>query len=167
MANQFDVDQVRLQIEALIRDNPILEDDERLRADMLEGATDMVEVLKRMAGAYVADRDMVLTLTTRINRATDRRARFVRRIEHLRDLMLSVMQSANLKKLALPEATLGQRKGQPGIVGEPDVDVLPAEFVRVKREADRIAIREAMLAGREVPGLSLSNAPPSLQITVK
>jgi hypothetical protein len=167
MASDFDVDQLRLQMEALIRDNPDMEDDERLRVDMFEGATDMGEVLERLVGAYAADRDMVMTLTSRINRMTDRRARFVRRIEHLRALMLSVMQSGNLKKLTLPEATLSQRRGQPGIVGEPDVNLLPAEFVRVKTEADRIAIREALLAGRQLPGLSLSNAPPALQITVK
>ena len=163
----FDVDQLRLAMDALLRDNPTLEDDEVLRADMLEGATNMIEVLERLAGAYAADRDRVLIQTMRINNATDRRARFVRRIEHLRGLMLSIMQAGDLKKLVLPMATLTQRKGQQGIVGEPDVDALPDEFVRTKREADRVAIREALLAGRKVPGLSLSNAPPSLQIKEK
>jgi hypothetical protein len=163
----FDVDQLRLSMEALIRDNPGMEDDEVLRVDMLEGATDMTEVLTRLANAYASDRDMVMTLTTRINRNTDRRARFVRRIEHLRGLMLSIMQAGDLKKLVLAEATLAQHKGQRQIVGEPDVETLPAEFVRTKREADRVAIREYLLEGHELPGLSLSNAPPSIHITVK
>jgi hypothetical protein len=39
--------------------------------------------------------------------------------------------------------------------------------VRTKREANRTAVREALLAGRVIPGLSLSNAAPSLMIKSK
>jgi hypothetical protein len=46
-------------------------------------------------------------------------------------------------------------------------DLLPDDLVRIKREADRVKIREALLAHRKLPGISLSNAPPTLAINVK
>jgi Siphovirus Gp157 len=163
----FDVDRLRLEIEALIRDLPELTDDEVLRADMLEGLTDINAVLTRLFKAADSDRRMVQVLTSDINDIVDRRARLVHRVEAMRDLILQVLQSADLKKVVLPRATLLQVASQPQIVGEPDPDALPAELVRIKREADRAAIREALLAGRIIPGLSLSNAPPHLVIKVK
>jgi hypothetical protein len=163
----FDVDQLRLQIENLIRENPILEDDEELRADMLEGSTDINAVLTRLLKAASFDRRMVIVLTGEINDATERRARLVRRHEAMRGLMLQVLQSADLKKLMLPLATLSQRRGPPAIVGELDADRLPDRLCLISREPSKAAIREALQAGEEVPGLSLSNAPPILHIKPK
>lgn len=163
----FSVDQLRIQIEALIRDYPDLADDEMLRADMLDGSTNIQEVLTALFHSVDDNKMMVEATTARLQELTERRARFTRRVEFLRELMLQVLQSANLKKLELAEATLSQRNVAPQIVGEVDPEALPDDLCRIKREADRTAIREALLANRKLPGLGLSNSPPTLTINVK
>lgn len=163
----FNIDQLRHDIEALIRDNPDLADDEVLRADMLDGETDLYSALTALVEACAEAKSMQSAIGERLQALTARRARLSRRADHLRDLMLKILQSADLKRIELADATLSQRAGIPQVIGEPDVDALPDEFVRIKRVADAGAIREALINHREVPGLVMSNAPPSLMIKVK
>lgn len=163
----FNVDQLRLKIEALLREHPELADDDELRLDMLDGETDFKHVLARL---YTANDDAegdIVILNMQIADRKIRRERFKRHIEFYRELMLLLLQSADLKKVVLAEATLSQVKGTQEIVGEPNPDVLPDDLVRIKREPDRPAIREALLNGRELPGLALSNAAPKLTIRGK
>jgi hypothetical protein len=97
-----------------------------------------------------------------------RQARFQHRADFGRVLIMRVMEAARLKKIELPEVTLSVRTGMPQLVGEVhDIDLLPPDLVRVKREPDRKAIRAALEAGRQVPGYLLNNGPPSLQVRVK
>jgi hypothetical protein len=163
----FDIERLRTQIETLVRDNPALHDDEVLRADMLEGATDLHEVLTCLCRAMDADRFLVEGINARLGQLVERKKRLLHRVEMVRDLILQAMQSANLKKLELPEVTLLQRNQPPQIVGAIDVDKLPDGLCRITREANRTAIREALLNHRELPGLSLSNSPPGLTIKAK
>jgi hypothetical protein len=167
MPSAFDVDQLRLSIEALLRDYPDLGEDEILRADMLDAETEIGSVLASLYAAVDEDWSDIDKLDRQIDERKARKARLARRVEFLRALMLKVLQSANLKKFRLPEATLSQRASQPQIVGEPDVDTLPPDLVRVTIEPNRAAIREALMNGQDVPGLFLSNAPPALSINVK
>ena len=57
--------------------------------------------------------------------------------------------------------------GQPRVIGEPDVNVLPEALCRVTRVPDKKAIREALERGDLIPGCVLSNAIPTLMIRVK
>ena len=163
----FNVDQLRHEIEAFIREYPDLAEDEMLRADMLDGETDISAVLTALFQSVDNNRFMIDAVNGRMDQLAIRRNRFKQRIEFLRGLILKVLQSADLKKYELPEATLSQRVGQPKIVGEPDVNALPDDLLRVTVEPDRTKIREALLAGHELPGLALSNGPPTLAINVK
>lgn len=167
MVNKFDIDQLRLQIEALIREYPDLEEDELLRADMLSGATDMDEALVALFETSTNAKLMVGSITVRLKALMERRARMAHRVEVCRNLILSVMQAANLKRVELPDATLSQSRGVPQIVGEVDANALPADLCRVTIEPNRTAIREALTEGRVLPGLSLGNAPPSLRVYVR
>jgi DNA repair exonuclease SbcCD ATPase subunit len=167
MAKMFNVDELRRRIEALIRDNEDLADDEVLKLDMLEGETDIYSVLTELFNASAETVTMMRAITERLQTLSERRARFGRRVDHLRDLMLMVLQSAELQKIELPDATLSQRAGTQKVIGEADVAALPDELCRVKREPDLVAIKARLLDHREVPGLSLSNAPPVLMVKVK
>src|SRR2546425_432664 len=113
----FDVDQLRRSMEALIRDYPDLEDDEVLRSDMLEGATNLLEVLGRLTRGVSDAKTLIDAIDARVDELTKRCERFHRRVEYYRALMLSIMQSGDLRKVVLPEATLVQAKSQPQIVG--------------------------------------------------
>jgi hypothetical protein len=96
-----------------------------------------------------------------------RQERFERREKAMRAMEFKIMEAANIKKAELPEATLSIRNGQQKLIGEPDLDFVPFEFIRVKREIDRNAIKEALKAGQTVTGFELSNAEPSLSIRTK
>jgi hypothetical protein len=167
MANQFNVDQLRLDIESLIREFPDLAEDQMLRADMLDGETDIKSVLTELFRTADDSKLMVAALAARVAELNERKSRLARRVEFLRGLILKVLQSADLKRFELPEATLSQRRGQPQIIGEPNVEELPRELLRITVEPDRNKIRDALIAGQAVPGVVLSNAPPSLSVNVK
>src|SRR5262249_46655263 len=97
---------LRQRIEALIREFPELAEDEILRADMLEGNTDINEIvtnIHRMMEDAKALRDGT---QGRLDDLIARRERFQKRVDFGRDLMFAIMESAGTRKLELPEATI-------------------------------------------------------------
>lgn len=94
---------------------------------------------------------------------SERRDRYGRQQEAARDGIFRIMQAAELTKLELPEATLSVRPGAVRVVITDEAD-LPDSFVRVKREADKAAIKDALKAGQFVPGAALSNGGPTLHV---
>jgi hypothetical protein len=163
----FDIAQLRAQIEALIRAEPDMEQDATLRADMLDGETDIRGVLTRLVAAADYSKWLVDGINGDLGHMVARKQRHMRRVEGLRAMMLSVLQSADLKRFDLFKVTLLQRHQPQQIVGEVDPDKLPDDLCRITREADRAAVRDALLHGRHLPGLSLSNSPPGLTIKGK
>jgi hypothetical protein len=163
----FDVAQLRLQIEGLLRDYPALAEDEGLRADMIDGETNLNDALALLVKEIKISEYMVDGITKERVQLLERRNRHEHRIDVLRELILEVLQSADLKRVQLPAVTLTQVSGQPQIIGELDADALPDDLVRIRREADRTAIKQALLDHRVLPGLSLSNAAPFLMIRRK
>ena len=159
--------QLRQQIEAMMREYPDLAEDEILRADMLEGETNIAEVvtsIHRMTEDAKALRDGT---QERLDDLTARRNRFKQRVEFGRDLILKILDAAQVKKLELPEVTVSLRNNPQKLVGDFNPDLMPDEFVQITRSVDRKKIREAIDAGREIPGFALSNAAPSLTVKVK
>ncbi|MET3995008.1 hypothetical protein ABID65_006674 [Bradyrhizobium sp. S3.9.2] len=163
----FSIDQLRLDIERLLLDYPDLADDEILRADMLDGETNIKDVLTTLVAAIDDHKTLTEAISARTQQLAGRRARFARRTEFLRELVLKVLQAADLKKIELAEATLSQRATQPQIIGEVEADQLPDELCKITREPSRTKIREALLKGEVIPGLALSNSPPTLTINTK
>jgi hypothetical protein len=168
MVNLFDVDQVRRQIEAQLREYPELADDEFLRADMLASETDMYEVLTTIHRGIEDSKSLLDGATARMDELKSRRARMQRRVDFGRALITSILMSADLKKVELPEVTLSLRNNPPQMLGEvTDAGALPDDLVKITRTADRVKIRQALELGREVPGFVLNNSPPSLMTRVK
>jgi hypothetical protein len=168
MANmRFDPRELQQQIANLYLEYPELVGDEMLKVDMLEGATNIKELLTVILHGLdeaVFMRDGIANRLAELKARHDRKELHIR---FLREMILKVMRAADLKKLELVEATLSQRAGQPKLIGEPDVALLPEEFIKVVKTADRTKIREALLRGDFVPECTLSNAEPSLAIYVK
>jgi len=165
---EWDAHQLQQQIANLYRLYPdLLGDDEMLKVDTLEGATNLHELATVIVVAIAKAVALAEGAANEQRDIKTRKARYEMREAFLREMLMKILQAADIKKLELPKATIGQHRGQPQIVGEPDVNALPDEFVRIKREPDRVAIREALMSGRDVPGLTLSNAPPTLVINPK
>jgi hypothetical protein len=161
------VNALRLQIEALLREYPELADDEFLRADMLEGETGINEVLTAIHRMIEDSKALREGTQPRIDDLVARSRRFQKRIDFGRDLIAKILEAANLKKIELAEATFSLRKGYPQLVGDPDPLVLPDELVKIVRSVDRKKIKEALEQGQAVEGCSLSNGPPLLTIRIK
>jgi hypothetical protein len=159
--------QLRSQIEAMLRDYPELADDEILRADMLEGETDIGEIVTNIHRMIEDAKALREGTQGRLDDLIARRTRFQRRVDFGRDLICRIMEAGQITKLELPEVTASMRKGMPTLVGDPDPDALPDELVRITRAPDKAKIKDALTRGLVVPGFSFSNAPPSLTLRVK
>lgn len=154
---------VLADMRALLLQFPELEDDEALRADMLEGATDFHGACSVLLNALQETATLHTALKARIKEMRERGERLEMRQESLRAMLFKIMEAGNLTKVALPEATLSIRNGPPRVVII-DEDDLPEQYVRVKREADKRGILEALKAGETILGASLANGEPCLSV---
>jgi hypothetical protein len=134
--------------------------------EMLENETDALEILRsiiRRARLDDADSEATKAIETQLR---ERRTRLAERADKARSVVLHAMQDMGLEKLPMPDATVSVRAGRPS-VEITDLSRLPERFVRVKVEADKSAIGEALKQGEAIPGAMLSNAAPSLSIRTR
>ena len=162
----LDLHYVQQEIATLLLCHPELEEDDVLRADSIEGQTTAFEFLAKIVRLIGGTSAIATGTADYIGELQERKARLERREMALRALIFKVMNTAELKKVELPEATLSVRNGQPKVVIVNEREI-PSEFFRVKREPDRTAIKAAITAGEYVAGTTLTNAEPTLAIRVK
>lgn len=157
---------IKAQIARLLTEYPELADDESLRADVLEGETN----LHRLIEAALSERQTAETMAAAIKEREAalyaRRGRFERKSEAMKRLIKSVMLAADLPKLALPEATLSITAPRV-TVNVLDVNELPQGYYRVKREADKAALKSALEKGEQIPGAELALGDEGLTIRTK
>jgi hypothetical protein len=158
---------VRQQIENLKVSHPeLIEDDEAWLAS-LESETKFEELVTQLVRRIDDSKALAEGTAGRLTELQERKARLLHRMESLRNLLFKLMESAELAKLELPEATITIRRGSPQLIGEADPASLPDDLCKISRSPDRTAIKDALKTGKKVPGFSLSNATPSLSIRIK
>jgi hypothetical protein len=162
----LDIKQVQNEITALLLAYPELTDDEILREDMIEGSTSTFQFLSQIVRKIGATQAIAGGTADYIGELQERKARLERREYALRQLIFKVMNTAELRKAELPEATLSIRNGQPRVVIINDREI-PDEFTRIKKEPDKTKIKAALQAHENVNGAALSNAESVLAIIVK
>ena len=163
---KLDPKTVRDQITNLLLVYPELNDDEILRLDMIEGETEAFEFLSRVVRSINNAQVTKTGLSHYIDALNERQERFGHRIDVLRKFAKQVMDSANIKKAELPEATLSIRNGSPKVIITNEHE-LPKEFLRVKTEPDKTRIKAALAAGENVSGAALSNSETTLAILIR
>lgn len=142
-------------------------EDETAFIDSLEGETEVTEAVRRVV-RWIAEQQAASGSCKSLEATYKARAgMFEDRVERARVALLRTLDEIGVKSMPLPEGTLSVVSGRVKVTGEPDVDALPDNLVRIKREADKAAIKAALEAGDCVAGCSLSNTPPSLMIRVK
>lgn len=156
---------VKHQIEMLKAQFPDVFSDEDSWSIALETETDLIDFLRHTEQKRQEAIALAKSVELIIENNKLRRERFERRDIAARALIFSLMQSANLRKLELPESTLSIRNGSPKVIITDEMDI-PDELCRYKREPDKTKIKEALIAG-PVPGASLSNAEDVLAIRIK
>jgi hypothetical protein len=157
---------VRDEIMALLLAHPELAEDEVLRADSVEGQTGTFEFLSKIVRLIGTTQAIASGTAGYISQLQERKARLERREHALRGLIFKIMQTADLKKAELPEATLSIRNGAPKVVIVNEHEI-PDAFMRIKKEPDRIRIKAALTAKEYVAGAVLSNSEPTLAIGTK
>jgi nitrogen fixation/metabolism regulation signal transduction histidine kinase len=163
----LDPREVRQQVENLKIVHPELLEDDDAWISSLESETDFTEILTTIVRRIEDTKALVIGTKDRFEELKARKDRFEHRVETLRELAFKIMHAAELAKIELPEATLSLRAGTQQLTGDADPKDLPDELCKISRDLNRTAIKEALKTGKEVPGFSLSNAPPSLTIRIK
>lgn len=154
---------VQRQVAELLAACPELLDDDDLRADTLEGETDLYELLARLTAVTLNAKAQEAAIKARVEALTQRRDAARNRQDRLRSLIQHLMGEAGLRKVTLPEATLSIGKVAPSVIIT-DEDQIPAGFVKVETRIDKAAIKAALKDGLEVAGACLSNGGESLTV---
>lgn len=157
---------VTSQITALKVLFPELADDDEAWALSIESETDVHELLRAAEDKRREAKGLIAGLDAILKELEERQGRFIRREQAMRDLQFRIMQAADLKKIELAEATLTIRNGTPRVLVL-DEAAIPDIFMRIKREPNKILLKEQLELGIEVPGCELSNAEQTLSIRTK
>lgn len=157
---------LKAQIDSLMAAYPELAEDEEFRADVIEGETDLNDIIAKAVSYHADAKTMVEAIKSRQADLEERRARFERRSDAMRELIKGLMEAARRPNLTLPEATLGISAGRDSVQID-DVDALPQGYYRVKKEPDKTAIKKAFGAGETIPGASIVTGEPTLTIRTK
>jgi hypothetical protein len=164
--SKLDPKVVRDQITNLLLCYPDLEADDVLRTDMIEGETEAFEFLSRVVQAINNAQVKKTGLSHYIDALKERYDRFARRTDVLRVFAKQVMDTANIKKAELPEATLSIRNGVPKVIITNEHEI-PDGYMRIKKEPDKTKIKAAIAGGDHVPGAALSNSETTLAILIR
>jgi hypothetical protein len=142
-----------------------LEPDDEFVLGTAEGECDLTDCIGRIIRKARETEATVEALKELMGQARERLARFERKAKHLRSTAHYGLCEAGIKKLELPDFTVSRSAGRPSLImTEEDANKLPDEFVRIKREPDRAAIKEALQAGQELPFAILGNAEEILTV---
>lgn len=160
-----DVANLEAEFASLLESFPELADDDTLRADVLEGETNLHAVLTKLVNTERDADAMAKAVAGRIFDLQARKSRAERRKEAMRGLMLKLLKASGLPRVPLAEATIsiGKKSASVEIVDEA---LLPKAYVRVSTSPDKTAIKEALQAGKKVRGAQMGEAGEQLSVRV-
>jgi hypothetical protein len=153
----------RLTQERLLEDFPELEDDQETLFDTLDGCTRLTDVLIELIRSGLQDRAWADGMKGYIDKLQQRKRWLTDRNEKKRNLVLHIMEDADIKKIEAPDMAISRRRSAVGIVIT-DEQLLTDKFVRIKREPDKTAIKAALERGDIVPGAELSNQAETISV---
>ena len=162
----LDANVTKAEIAKLLEAYPELANDEQLRMDTLEAETDAFKVIEKALSERQEAESMAEAIKVRETELHARRGRFERKSEAMRGLIKAVMQAAKLDKVQLTEATLSITKPRQS-VNVTDLEALPQGFYRLKREADKTALKTALEQGETIPGAELATGTSGLTVRTK
>ena len=151
--------------ERLIADFPGT--DEVTLRDTLEGLSSLPEALAAVLRSYLDDLTLAAALGMRIGDMEERLSRIELRADKKRELVTSVMERADIKKLADPDFTASLRTVPPSVVVT-DEGQIPIDYWKPQPpKLDRQGLSVALKSGAAVPGATLGNAQMTLSVRTK
>ncbi len=148
-----------------------LEDGEAALEDTLQGATNLVESLARLAREVKHSEAQSKAVKDVMRDNGERAARLDRKAETLRAQIAWAMSEAGMKRIpdgVLPDLTVTMREGKPPLV-IPSEELVPDEWCQRKTVStpDKQAIRDALEQGERLAFAHLGNSMPTLTIRTK
>jgi hypothetical protein len=141
--------------------------DEETLVDTLEGLSNLPDMLAEVCRSMLDDQVMISALRGRIGDMQERCRRIEARARKKRELVCSVMERADLKKVMEPDLTVSLRPARPPLAVV-DEDLVPEAFWKPQpSKLDRQGLIAALGAGRDVPGAILGNAPMTISVRTK
>jgi hypothetical protein len=138
--------------------------DDMTVGDTLEGISDFRELLCDSIRSVLNDEALVEALKQRMTTMRARLDRYELRIEKKRSLILDAMEKTGLSKLQQPDFTISIKSG-PTRVLVTDEKLIPEWFwIPQPAKLDKTRLGQAMRAGEDIHGATLSNADVHLQI---
>ncbi len=141
--------------------------DEETLADTLEGLTTLNEMLGAVVRSHLDDMAMVDALKSRVGDMQDRLSRISKRADKKRELVTSVMEQADLKKLAEADFTVSLRSSSAPLVVTEE-EFIPEPFWKPQSpKLDRQGLIAALKSGGQVSGAVLGNPRMTIAIRTK
>ena len=141
--------------------------DEETLMDTLEGMTSLTDSLAELLRSSQEDQSLASALRGRMSDMQARCGRFEERARKKRELVCSVMERADLKKVMEPDLTVSLRPARPPLAVV-DEELVPEAFWKPQPpKLDRQGLIAALAAGRDVPGAILGNAPMTISVRTK
>lgn len=155
MSSPYTIERVMSDAQQAIAALPDTSDQELLLAT-IEGESDALETIDKLAEMALADKHLVELARARAQRLEARAA-------GTRAVIVAMMQGLQLSKLTRPLSTLSiSHTTTARVINQDD---LPADYMRAA--PDMHAIRKALTAGETIPGATLNNPSPTLTIRTK
>lgn len=154
---------VAREINALLAEYPQLADDEELFRDTLEGNTRFNEIMDRLLQEMRDNETLAEAAAQRIGKIRERQTRLTHRTQFYRGLMHRLLTLTGLKSVALAEAKVSV-VNSPDKVIITDEAAIPDEFMKIVKEPNKTAIKNAIKNGQFVPGATLSNGGQTISV---
>lgn len=159
--------QIHLTLERVAELRAMLGDaDPDLIHDVLEGQTDVFELMDWALGKIADEETFQEAIASRISSLKERSKGSEGRVARLRGVLDALMGSTGERTVRRPEATVSLMVRKPAIL-EVDESLLPDQFWKETRTVSRSAINEAIKNGEVVAGVTMDNGGYSLTIRRK
>ncbi len=141
--------------------------DEETLMDTLEGMTSLTDSLAELLRSSQEDQSLASALRGRMSDMQARCGRFEERARKKRDLVCTVMEEAELKKLTEQDFTVSLRPARAPLMII-DEEAIPGDYWKPQpAKLDRMGLISALSNGRDISGAVLGNPPLTISVRTK
>ncbi len=141
--------------------------DEETLMDTLEGMTSLTDSLAELLRSSQEDQSLASALRSRMADMQERYSRFEKRARKKRELVCTVMEEADLKKLTEPDFTVSLRPSRAPLMII-DEAAIPGDYWKPQpAQLDRMGLISALSNGRDIAGAVLGNPPMTISVRTK
>ncbi len=141
--------------------------DEETLMDTLEGMTSLTDSLAELLRSSQEDQSLASALRGRMSDMQERCGRFEERARKKRELVCTVMEEADLKKLTEPDFTVSLRPARAPLMII-DEEAIPGDYWKPQpAKLDRMGLISALSNGRDIAGAVLGNPPLTISVRTK